>query len=1602
MKKITGKFRNTLTIAVDGGLSASWITKKTARRTAFSFALTALAAMIFSVVLLKNNQHAQDRAAIDLPVLQGEGAIDYLKKDGSFESLSEAVAAARYSVDRNEKGASADNDANDLHMNFTADGLRLNSTFNEKNWNSNWSLKSFGYGDNQKIAAKGDLQTNGNRVELKRDTQNLTEWFINEKSGVEHGFTLAEKPFDNSNDQALRLVMNIGGDLTARANEDGQMLSLLNENGEKVLRYEKLKVWDSLGKELIARMRTDENTSEVWYEVEDRTAVYPLTIDPMFVGETRIQSTGGSANELFGSAVGVSGSTVIVGAFNADGKGAAYIFVNNGTGWTQQQKLTASDGASNDNFGTSVAISGDTAIVGATLDEVATGSAYVFVRNGTTWSQQQKLTASDGGQGSFYGSSVAIEENTAVVGAYNGPSSDGEPSGAAYVYVRNGASWSQQQKLTASDANEGRFGNSVDISGNTVVVSSELSDVGGNESQGAAYIYVRNGTVWTQQQKITAADGVDSGRFGNSVAISGDTVIAGNSTRNSAYIFLRTGTNWSQQQKLLPAGGSSFGDKVAISGNNAFVSNSSPQESVFYFIRTGTIWTQEQIITASDGAPNDGFGSSIAVSETTLIVGAMFDNSNRGSAYIYGMPTITVNITSDQPDPTPTDGICDVDPATSGFQCSLRAAIETANGNAGTDSINFNIPGGGIQTIAPNGSLPEITGTTLIDGSTQPGYTNSPVIEIRGDLAGPGADGLIFDAGSDNSKVSGLAVNRFYYNVGFLSSNNKIESCYIGLNANGSAAGTQRSGFGIAIGNEAADNQIGGINGSTGNVISNTDVGILIINASENKVLGNRIGTNPAGTEAIPNQTGVQLQLASMNTIGDPDGNGNLISGNNFNIRAADDSANNRIVGNTIGTKLNGVETLPNDFGIVFESGATGNIIEDNVIGGNDGASDAGIIFLATAGAGNLLIKNHIGVARNGTSSIRNTVGILNFSDGQIIGSQEGPNVIGYNEKAGIWITFSGTGSNPLVENNVIQYNLIGTNGTTAIGNEELGIWINQNAKNNQITNNVVSGNGVFGIVIADGANSNTISQNKVGVDQSGNSAIPNGGGIWIRQAQDNTINSNLVSGNDIGMLIGTDIGIGQNFVSKYNSGSAFNAEGVKFTSGNKIFGNIVGLNQNGNASLPSSIGIAVGENARNNMIGTSGGSRNIISGNTATLGYGIFLGTFTANPDENILPQNNTFVKNVIGLGSNLQTPVPNRVGFVVLGAKQNVIGGDSGDLANIIVANTEEGINLVSASEANNFLNNYIGVLPPGFGNLLKNGEQVSLFGTNYGNGGNGISISGGSSQNTFGGNNTNTSLVIANNGGNGILLTPTAGNGNRIGSNSIFGNNGISVDIGGDGFTPNDLHDGDIGPNNLQNYPEIVSKQIIDGELIVKFKVDSAPENSDYGKGGIRVEIFKADASGQGQLFLGAVNYTVADYNNGSPLEKTANLGNINTLGITAADPITSTATDASGNSSEFTPAFNQTTTNVSVSGKVSNSIAGIPDAIVTLTNSSGVTIKAKTNSFGYYSFKNVEPGRTYTMSVTSRRYTFAPREITVTADVQNVDFTVQENVSPMRKK
>jgi len=379
--------------------------------------------------------------------------------------------------------------------------------------------------------------------------------------------------------------------------------------------------------------------------------------------QQQLTANDGAAFDDFGRAVDVSGDTVVVGApFKRIGvnssQGAAYVFTRSGAVWTLQQRLTAAAGADGDLFGFSVALSGDTAVVGAESDDIDTqgnqGAAYVFARSGADWTQKRKLFAGDGATGDVFGFSVALSGDTVLGGALNNDIGANADQGAAYVFVICANNFVERQQLLADDgAAADRFGHVVALDADTVVVGAPENDIGANADQGAAYVFTRNGAVWTQQQRLIAADGEAGDRFGFSVALSGDTLVVGapeddnGGLRNqgSAYVFVRSGAVWAQQQKLVAADGAIndfFGRSVALSGDTVVtgaggdtIGANVGQGSAYVFTRSSTSWTQQQKLTANDGARGDRFGDAVALNGDTLVAGADGVNGDQGAVYVF-------------------------------------------------------------------------------------------------------------------------------------------------------------------------------------------------------------------------------------------------------------------------------------------------------------------------------------------------------------------------------------------------------------------------------------------------------------------------------------------------------------------------------------------------------------------------------------------------------------------------------------------------------------------------------------------------------------------------------------------------------------------------------------------------------------------------------------------------------------------------------------------------------------------------------------------------------------------------------------------------------
>jgi hypothetical protein len=466
-----------------------------------------------------------------------------------------------------------------------------------------------------------------NRVALAKvvdGDSRIDEWYENGPLGLEQGFTLDESPCRGSSASDVAIEVSTGGLSPALTAPDSA--ELRDAAGESRLAYTDLAAHDAGGAALRTHMSVEERS--ILLHVDMSNARFPVVIDPL--------------------------------------------------AWVQAAEIVASDGASGASFGASVAVSGNTAIVGAPQAAGGQGAAYVFVQSAGTWSQTQKLVASDAFAGNYFGTAVSISGGIAIVGegcvscphaiVPDGGSSD--TRGAAYVFTESGGTWAQTQKLTASDAAIGDyFGLSVAVSGTTAVVGAPQKIVGSNAQQGTVYVFANSGGTWSQQQELLASDGATGDGFGSAVSVGGGVTLIGAPARTATipgqgvvYAFTQSGSTWNQQQELVAndAGeNDAFGTAVALSGATAVIgaafcvnvgpppvhvcttrnANTHPNGAAYVFAQSGSSWSQTLELAATDGAAGDGFGYSLAISGGTIIAGApgktIGANTRQGASYVF-------------------------------------------------------------------------------------------------------------------------------------------------------------------------------------------------------------------------------------------------------------------------------------------------------------------------------------------------------------------------------------------------------------------------------------------------------------------------------------------------------------------------------------------------------------------------------------------------------------------------------------------------------------------------------------------------------------------------------------------------------------------------------------------------------------------------------------------------------------------------------------------------------------------------------------------------------------------------------------------------------
>ena len=496
-------------------------------------------------------------------------------------------------------------------------------------------------------------------------------------------FSLLYKPMNGlSNSYAIIVDDNLQD---TYINDELQKASFLCDDNE----------WDTSAGKSIDRT----TVHQIWFKMKappppsPPSSPPPPPPSPQFARIQKISDGDGQIGDRFGNSIAMSDQTIVVGAREDEkgtGSGSVSIFVWSNTEWILQQKITSEDDyESPDFFGTSVAVNGDTLVVGVPectyeSNQFYSGCVYVYVRSGSVWSLQQKLGGAD--QGDYFGSSVAISGDTMVIGSTYGKYNN-RRSGTVSVYFRSENSWSLQQVLFPENylffgTNYNiLFGSAVAIEVDTIAVSAKNANEGSFQSCGIIYVYVRSENTWTLQQELLASDRASSDELGGSelakggsaLAIDGDTIVVGSDDNDdrtgSAYIFVRSGTTWSEQEKLMPSDISqydSFGISVAIAGDYVIVGSFRDDDkgydsgSAYIFVRSGSTWTQQQKLVPSDGATNDIFGRAVAIAGNIAIVsaeqfneGQTYTGSGSGQVYVFTLPTSSPTVAHSPPPPPP-------------------------------------------------------------------------------------------------------------------------------------------------------------------------------------------------------------------------------------------------------------------------------------------------------------------------------------------------------------------------------------------------------------------------------------------------------------------------------------------------------------------------------------------------------------------------------------------------------------------------------------------------------------------------------------------------------------------------------------------------------------------------------------------------------------------------------------------------------------------------------------------------------------------------------------------------------------------------------------
>jgi len=629
---------------------------------------TVSAAASGSNVVQKSNQH--------------ESTVPSGLSTAEWESVKAQMAAAEYQVTWQKRAGEwayrAPNRAQGFEATFASTGFRAAGWKNgQEDWSFGLALKAYG----GLLVEQGKASAVRERVTTVHGTA-LSEWYENRPEGVKHGLTLNLPPAVNMpparSVEQVTLDFALTGSLKAEMLPGGGLL-LRNSAGAAELVYDGLSVSDAAGRPLEAHMSLDDRGLR--FTIQAKGALYPLTVDPLLHAETKILlPSDAQANDRFGTTVAVDANTIVVSASGKDSAtygngGTVYVFDRNRggpDGWGEVAVLHASDGQFGDAFGHSLAIDGDTIVVGAFLEDggdgdplPGAGAAYVFQRRMASpniWDEVKILRGSQLEAFDEFGISVDIDGNTIVVGADqdDDPSNLTLGSGAVYVFMRNQGgmnAWGEVDYLTPNNPTEGEgLGSSVAIDGSTIVAGAagSFGSSGTTIMAGAAYVYELNAfdvNQWAQVSKLFASDGQENDLLGLSVDIDGDTIVVGAygedggsgdplTDSGAAYVYQRNlggAYAWGQVTILRASDAQAvdrFGYPVVIDDNSIVVGAYSedggagdplPESGAAYVFNRNQggadVWGEINILRASDRMAGDEFATSLAIDGDVIVSG---------------------------------------------------------------------------------------------------------------------------------------------------------------------------------------------------------------------------------------------------------------------------------------------------------------------------------------------------------------------------------------------------------------------------------------------------------------------------------------------------------------------------------------------------------------------------------------------------------------------------------------------------------------------------------------------------------------------------------------------------------------------------------------------------------------------------------------------------------------------------------------------------------------------------------------------------------------------------------------------------------------------